>query len=61
MLKNQAQLSKLGEQVKRGKNFSPQELLSLQMRVGEMQVQVELFSKISDSVSGLVRRLHQGC
>jgi len=60
MLKNQDQFLKMGESISQGKKFSPQELLSLQIRAGEMQVQVELCSKIADSVSGLVRRLHQG-
>ncbi|MDZ4786194.1 MAG: hypothetical protein SGJ02_08975 [bacterium] len=43
-----------------GKNLSPQELLFYQIRAGQFGLQVELLSKLGESLSATVKKLEQG-
>ena len=60
MMEHHRSVSRFEGQARAGRTFEPQELLAMQLRVGELQVQVELVAKVSDTATGLVRRLHQG-
>ena len=44
----------------RGKELTPRDLLLYQIRVGQFNLGVELYSKLAESASATVRRFEQG-
>ena len=59
-LDNFQQLNSLQHKVLSNKAVSPRDLLLLQMQMGKFNLQVELVSKLAESVSATFRRLQNG-
>ncbi len=55
-----ADLVKLSYAIHSGKNISARELLFYQIRAGQFGLQVEMASKLGESLSSTIRKLEQG-
>ena len=54
------ELVKLSHSIQSGKDISAKELLFYQIKAGQFGLQVELLSKVGESLSSTVRKLEQG-
>lgn len=55
-----SELVKFSQAIQSGKNLTTKELLYYQVRAGQFGMQVELVSKVGESVTSTVRKLEQG-
>ena len=58
--KMMSDVKKIGQKLVKGSNIKPTELLHYQMRMNETHLKVEMASKLTESVSGTLKRLQNG-